>query len=54
MEIDISQAAEAGVARAVAGMKAAKQFSEEYPDVVKSNNEYVARHGLPLRKYRSF
>ncbi len=54
MEIDVSQAAEAGIARAVAGIKAAKQFSEEYPDVVKSNNEYVAKHGLPLRKYRSF
>ena len=54
MDIDLSRAAEAGIARAVAGKKAAQQFAEEYADVVRSNNEYVAKHGLPLRKYRSF
>lgn len=54
MDINLSHAAESGIARAVAGEKAAKRFAEEYADVIKSNNEYVAKHGLPLRKYRSF
>lgn len=54
LDIDLSQAAEAGIARAVAGEKAARQFARDYADVVRSNNEYIARNGLPLRKYRSF
>lgn len=52
--IDLSDAAAAGIARAVAGKKAQQRFAEEYADVIRSNNEYVAKHGLPLRKYRSF
>ena len=54
LDIDLSSAAEAGIARAVAGKKAQIEFAEDYAEVVKSSNEYVAKHGLPLRKYRSF
>ncbi len=54
MEINLSKAAEDGIARAVARTRAARRFDEEYADVVRSNNDYVAKHGLPLRKYRSF
>lgn len=54
MDINLSKAAEDGIARAVEQTKAVRQFNEEYADVVKSNNDYVAKHGLPLRKYRSF
>ena len=53
MNINLSRAAEAGIARAVVAEKAARQWAEENADVIRSNNEYVARHGLPLRKYRS-
>ncbi|MDB5540053.1 MAG: ccdA [Devosia sp.] len=54
LNINLSRAAESGIARAVAAEKAARRWAEENADVVRSNNEFVARHGLPLRKYRSF
>jgi antitoxin CcdA len=54
MDINLSKAAEEGIARAVEKARAVRQFNEDYGDVVRSNNDYVARHGLPLRKYRSF
>jgi antitoxin CcdA len=54
MDVDLSRAAEAGIARALAAKKAAQQFAEDHTDVISSNNDYVARHGLPLRRYRSF
>jgi len=54
MNINLSRAAEAGIARAIVAEKTARQWAEENADVIRSNNEYVARHGLPLRKYRSF
>jgi len=54
LNVDLSRAAEMGIARAVRAEQAARKFAEEYPDVVRSNNEYVAKHGLPLEKYRLF
>lgn len=54
MDVDLTRAAESGIARAVAAAKAARQFASEHAEVVRSNNEYIARHGLPLRKYRTF
>ena len=54
LDINLSRAAESGIARAVAAEKAARQFAEEHAEVIRSNNEYIAKHGLPLRKYRSF
>jgi antitoxin CcdA len=53
LNINISRAAELGIRRALAAEKA-KRWAEENAEVVRSNNEYIARHGLPLRKYRSF
>jgi hypothetical protein len=43
-----------GIARAVRAEQAARKFAEDYPDVVRSNNEYVEKCGLPLEKYRLF
>ena len=54
MNIDVSHAAEAGIARAVAAKNAARTWAADNADVVRSNNEYIAKHGLPLRKYRTF
>ncbi len=51
MRINLSRAAEDGIARAVASEKA-KRWAEENPDVVRSTNEYIEKHGLPLQKYR--
>lgn len=54
LDIDLSRAAEKGIARAVRAERAARQWAEENADVVRSNNEYVAKYGLPLEKYRLF
>jgi antitoxin CcdA len=53
MKINLSRAAEVGIARAVAAEKA-RRWSEENADVVRGTNEYIAKHGLPLQKYRAF
>lgn len=53
LNINISRAAELGIRRELAAAKA-KLWAEENAEVVRSTNEYIARHGLPLRKYRSF
>ena len=34
--------------------EAAKRWIEENAEAIRSSNEYVARHGLPLAKYRLF
>lgn len=52
MNINLSRAAEVGIARAVAAEKA-RRWSEENADVVRGTNEYIAKHGLPLQKYRA-
>jgi antitoxin CcdA len=54
LDINVSRAAEMGIARAVRAERAARQWAEENADVVRSNNEYVEKHGLPLAKYRMF
>ncbi len=53
MKINLSRAAEVGIARAVAAERA-RRWSEENADVVRGTNEYIAKHGLPLQKYRAF
>ncbi len=53
MDINLSRAAEDGIRQAVAAEKA-RRFRDEYADVIRSNNEYVEKHGLPLEKYRLF
>jgi len=53
LRINISQAAEAGVARAVAE-KRAELWLEANREALESSNAYVEEHGLPLARYRSF
>jgi len=53
LRINISQAAEAGVARAVSE-KLAERWLQESQEAFESSNAYVEKHGLPLDKYRMF
>ncbi len=53
LHINISQAAEAGVARAVAEKRAQRWIQENW-EAIESSNAYVEKHGLPLEKYRMF
>ncbi len=51
--INISQAAEEGLAKAVS-TKRAELWIRENKDAIQSSNEYVEKHGLPLAKYQMF
>lgn len=51
--INISQAAEAGLARAVADRRA-EVWLEVNAEAIASSNEYVEKHGLPLPQFRNF
>lgn len=53
LRINISQASEEGVARAVAARQAA-QWLEENQAALDSSNAYVERNGLPLGMHRNF
>lgn len=53
LQIDVSEAAESGVAQAVAEKRAAL-WAQENREAIQSSNSYVERHGLPLAKYRKF
>jgi antitoxin CcdA len=53
LDINISQAAEAGVARAVAERRAELWLAENR-NALESSNAYVEAHGLPLARYRTF
>lgn len=53
LRINVSQAAEAGVARAVAERRAELWLAENRK-AFDCWNEYVEKNGLPLAKYRSF
>ncbi|WP_345792213.1 type II toxin-antitoxin system CcdA family antitoxin [Thauera sp. JM12B12] len=53
LRINISQAAEAGLALAVAERRAA-QWLEENRRALDSSNAYVEQHGLPLAQFRNF
>ena len=53
LRINVSQAAEAGVARAVAE-KRAELWVAENAKAFECWNAYVEKNGLPLAKYRSF
>jgi antitoxin CcdA len=51
--INVSEAAESGVAQAVAG-KRAEHWQHENGQAIQSSNSYVEQHGLPLARYRMF
>lgn len=53
LEVNISRAAEQGLARAIAERRAAL-WLEENQSALESSNAYVEQHGLPLARYRSF
>ena len=53
LRINISQAAEAGLVRAVAE-KRAELWLQENMEAIESSNEYVEKHGLPLDTFRMF
>ncbi len=51
--LDISVAAEQGFARAIKTEKE-RRWKIENAEAIKASNDYVAKHGLPLAKYRMF
>jgi len=53
LNINISQAAEAGVSRAVAKRRAELWLAENRA-ALESSNAYVDLNGLPLARYRDF
>ena len=53
LHINISQAAEAGIAQAIA-RKRAEQWLAENHEAIESANAFVEKHGLPLANYRMF
>ncbi len=53
LSVNISKAAEHGIAQAVSRAKA-QQWQKENAEAIESSNAYVEKHGLPLGKYRQF
>ena len=53
LEVNISRAAEQGLARAIAERRAALWLEENHA-ALESSNAYVEQHGLPLARYRGF
>ena len=53
LHINISQAAEAGVAQAVARRRSELWLVENH-EAIESSNAFVEKHGLPLAKHRMF
>lgn len=53
LRINVSQAAEAGLAKAIAD-KRAELWLKENREAIESSNAFVDKHGLPLEKYRMF
>jgi antitoxin CcdA len=51
--VNVSQAAEVGIAAAVARRRQERWLAENQ-DALKSSNAFVEQHGLPLAKYRNF
>jgi antitoxin CcdA len=51
--INLSEAAEEGILRAVKKLKA-QQWKIENQSALQSSNRYVAKHGLPLQSDRLF
>jgi antitoxin CcdA len=51
--IAFSSACERGLAEAVAREKSARWIAEN-ADALRSSNDFVERHGLPLSRYRRF
>ncbi|PLC53664.1 post-segregation antitoxin CcdA [Pollutimonas nitritireducens] len=53
LQINISQAAEAGVVQATACTRSERWLAENQ-EAIESSNAFVGKYGLPLTKYRMF
>ena len=53
LDVNISRAAEQGLARAIAERRASL-WLEENRAALDSSNAFVDKHGLPLAQYRNF
>lgn len=53
LSVNISRAAEAGIAEAVRAEKE-RRWKEENREALESSNRWVEEHGVPLAKYRQF
>lgn len=53
LEVNISRAAEQGLAQAIAERRAS-MWLKENRDALESSNAFIEQQGLPLAKYRSF
>lgn len=53
LKLDVSRAAADGIARAIKAEKE-RRWRQENAEAIKASNDYVAKHGLPLAKYRMF
>ena len=51
--LDITSAAEQGIVRAIKAEKE-RRWKIENAEAIQADNDYVAKHGLPLAKYRMF
>jgi antitoxin CcdA len=51
--LDITGAAEQGIARAIKAEKE-RRWKIDNAEAIRASNDYVAKHGLPLTKYRMF
>jgi antitoxin CcdA len=51
--LDITGAAEQGIARAIKAEKE-RRWKIDNAEAIRASNDYVAKHGLPLAKYRMF
>jgi antitoxin CcdA len=53
LKVNVSQASEEGLARAVAERQA-QNWLQANQAALESSNDYVAKHGLPLARFRNF
>lgn len=53
LHIDVSQAAEQGLTKAIAEEKSRRWLAENR-EALDSSNAYVEKHGLPLARHRLF
>lgn len=53
LKVNVSRAADAGIAEAISRKKA-ELWLEENSDAIAQNNRYFEEHGLPFSEYRGF
>lgn len=53
LNVNVSRAAEEGIARAIRGERE-RRWRDENAEAVRQSNDYVEKHGLPLAPHRQF